>query len=423
MDSHESDAAARPLGRGHQGGAAPPDHRRSVRPVPVHSDGAAPGTGRVHVTVRSDRLEIRLLAHYTRSDLDAIRALPGRCWHPGLRVWTVPHPARFLPTLTRTFGSRMVVEEPEAPDPGYSVPDRTDAADVAAEPDPARPEPDLARRTLARTSDALHARGYSPRTRKVYLGHVRRFLQWCEREAVQEEDPSTTATRYILHLVRGRRVSRSYHNQVVSALRFLFETVLGRPRLALAIPRPRPSRSLPNVLSLEEVARLLAAAQHPKHCALLMLVYSAGLRASEVVRLRYDDLEPERGLLRVRGGKGRRDRYSLLSRKALEAVELYRQAFPQRGKWLFPGQRAGRHYTVRSLQRVVEKCAGVAGIERRVSPHVLRHSFATHLMEAGTNLRSIQELLGHQSPRTTQVYTHVAQTSLAAIRSPLDGLE
>jgi integrase/recombinase XerD len=198
--------------------------------------------------------------------------------------------------------------------------------------------------------------------------------------------------------------------------------VLGRPKLALRIPRPRKERQLPAVLSPEEVARILARARNPKHRALLMLLYSAGLRVGEVVRLRVPDLDVERGLVRIRRGKGGKDRYTLLARRAIEAVRLYRDAYPTTG-WLFPGPNPDRHLTTRTVQRIVKNVAEAAGIEKDVSSHTLRHSFATHLLEGGTNLRVIQELLGHQSARTTQIYTHVARSTLETVRSPLDNLE
>lgn len=217
-------------------------------------------------------------------------------------------------------------------------------------------------------------------------------------------------------------MSRSYHRQVVGARRFLFETVLGDPRMALAIPRPKKEERLPVVLSAEEVAALLARTRNLKHRALLMLLYSSGLRVSEVVRLRVEDLDADRRLLRVRRGKGRKDRYTLLARRAVEAVSVYCRAYPI-GPWLFPGGRQDRHLTTRSVQRVVARSARAAGITKNVTPHTLRHSFATHLLEAGTNLRIIQELLGHQSSRTTEIYTHVARSTFEAVRSPLDNLE
>jgi integrase/recombinase XerD len=236
------------------------------------------------------------------------------------------------------------------------------------------------------------------------------------------DDPEAQCQAYVLELIERRRVSRSYQNQVVSALRFMCEAVLRRPALALRIPRPKKERKLPEVLSPAEVTRLLARARNPKHRAILMLLYSSGLRVGEVVRLRPSDLDVERGLVRVRRGKGSKDRYTLLARRAVEAVRLYLDAYPSR-TWLFPGGRPARHLTVRSVQRVVKRAAQAAGISKDVTTHTLRHSFATHLLEGGTNLRIIQELLGHQSARTTQIYTHVATSALESVRSPLDNLE
>jgi site-specific recombinase XerD len=278
---------------------------------------------------------------------------------------------------------------------------------------------------LDRMHQELLLGGFSPRTLKVYLGHARRFSEWLERN---ELDPMTqnagvaeSATQYLLHLVETRRVSRSYHSQAVSALRFLMDKVYKKQGIERAIPRPRRERSLPRVLNKEETGRFLAELKNPKHRALVMLTYSAGLRVSEVVRLRSEDLDIARGLLRVKRGKGAKDRYTLLSDYALDAVRVYREAF-QPQQWLFPGQTPERHYTTRSLQRVVKACAARAGLGRQVTPHTLRHSFATHLLESGTDLRYIQELLGHQSSRTTEIYTHVTSTRLAAIRNPLDEL-
>jgi site-specific recombinase XerD len=276
---------------------------------------------------------------------------------------------------------------------------------------------------IERVRGALALRGYSPRTQKVYLGHLRRFLQWCDRrDPPASTDPGAQAQAYLLELVEGRGVSKSHQNQVVSAIRFMFEAVLGQPALALQIPRPRKEHRLPEVLSPEEVARMLARTRNPKHRALLMLLYSAGLRVGEVVRLRPSDLDVDRGLVRVRKGKGARDRYTLLARRAVDAVRLYLDAYPT-GPWLFPGGKPGRHLTSRSVQRVVKQAAEAAGIAKDVTTHTLRHSFATHLLEGGTNLRVIQQLLGHQSARTTQIYTHVATSTLESVRSPLDNLE
>jgi integrase/recombinase XerD len=371
-----------------------------------------------------DRIEIALGRGFTRSDLRLVKSLPDRQFDPERKVWTVPAPYTdtAMDLLVEHFGSDAlrITRRPGVPSSDGS-PDRPDGI-------------------LARVEQGLLLHGYSPRTRKVYMGHLRRFVDWCDppvdegsRERpstqIQEEGIETLSDadvedliqRYLVHLVAHRDASRSYHNQAVSALRFLFETVLERPRLALRIPRPKTRRKLPDVLSTDEVARMLDKPRNLKHRALLMLLYSAGLRVSEVVRLRPDDLDEDRGLLRVRGGKGGKDRNTLLAQRALDAVRDYQAAYPT-DRWLFPGARSSRHLTSRSVQRVVTRVARAAHIRKRVTPHTLRHSFATHLLEGGTNLRIIQELLGHNSARTTQIYTHVAQTALQAVRSPVDNL-
>jgi len=277
---------------------------------------------------------------------------------------------------------------------------------------------------MEKVRQQLLLKGYSPRTRKVYLAHVRRFQEWCHSIEPAAEPPTLTtdhARTYLSHLVDERRASRSYHSQAVSALRILMGPVLNRPDLVGQLPRPKPERRLPRVLSQEEVRRIIAQVRHPKHRALVMLAYSSGLRVSELVRLRPDDLDLERGMLLVRRGKGGNDRYTVLSTRAVRAVQVYQAAFPSE-KWLFPGTKPGRHYSTRSVQRIVQRAAARAGIRKQVTVHTLRHSFATHLLENGTDVRYIQELLGHKSTRTTQIYTHVAHARLARIKSPLDEL-
>jgi integrase/recombinase XerD len=207
----------------------------------------------------------------------------------------------------------------------------------------------------------------------------------------------------------------------MSAIRFLAVHVLRDRSLLLTTPRPKRAIQLPAVLSREEVAALLEQVTNTKHRALLMVIYSAGLRVGEAVRLRVEDIDGRRRTIRVRGGKGHKDRYTLLSDRALNVLRQYfKQERP--ATWLFPGSRRDRHLTIRSVQKIVEAASKRAGILKHVTVHTLRHSFATHLLEAGTSLRHIQELLGHNSPKTTEIYTHVSTAELQRIRSPLDDL-
>jgi len=266
-----------------------------------------------------------------------------------------------------------------------------------------------------RFREEMRLRGYSPRTQKAYCRHVEEFLQ----AAAASASLSEAIRDYLLRRTAQDKVSRSYHDQLVSALRIFCRCVLGKRIEELPLTRPRRERRLPTVLSRQEVTRLLAAVRNAKHRAVLTLVYSAGLRVSEVVRLRAGDLDRERRLIHVQRGKGAKDRYTLLADAALKVLDEYLEG-ETLGSWLFPGSRPTRPLSVRSVQKVVERGRLAAGIEKRFSVHALRHSFATHLLEAGTDLRFIQELLGHGSARTTQIYTHVSTRDLRRIRSPLD---
>ena len=186
------------------------------------------------------------------------------------------------------------------------------------------------------------------------------------------------------------------------------------------IKRPKKDRKLPVVLSKEEVKKTLDATSNIKHKAILMLMYSGGLRV-EIIRLRPEDIDANRKLIYIRASKGRKDRYILLSDVALQTLrEYWKKEKPQ--KWLFPGWNKEKHITSRTVQKIFQNACRKAGINKNVSVHSLRHSFATHLLESGINLRYIQELLGHKSSKTTEIYTHVSTKDLRAIKSPLDSL-
>ena len=227
--------------------------------------------------------------------------------------------------------------------------------------------------------------------------------------------------RYLLHLIEEEGASYSYTNQCISAIKFLYGKVLKRPAPVEQLPRPRKEHKLPNVLSRQEVMRLLGTVENPKHRAIMLLTYSGGLRLGEVVRLKVGDIDSDRNLIHIRQAKGRKDRYTLLSKVALEALRAYYRKY-QPQTWLFPGAKPGRHLHERSVQKVFDRAQEKAGIRKDVSTHTLRHSFATHLLESGTDLRYIQELLGHKSSKTTEIYTHVSEKNIGQIQSPLDAL-
>jgi len=210
-------------------------------------------------------------------------------------------------------------------------------------------------------------------------------------------------------------------NQTINAIRFYYVEYLKKPFAVGDIPRPRNEKKLPVVLDKEEIKCIFDAVPNLKHKALLMITYSGGLRVGEVVRLQLEDIDSKRMTIHVHKAKGRKDRYTILGKKTIEVLrEYYKSYRPTR--WLFEGQQSGHHLTERSAQQVFKDAVTNARIHKNVSIHSLRHTFATHLLEAGVDLRYIQELLGHRSSKTTEIYTHVSRQRLSEIQNPIDSL-
>lgn len=265
----------------------------------------------------------------------------------------------------------------------------------------------------------LRVRGLAERTRETYLWSMRCFV----RHFMLPPDQLTAehVKQYQLHLTKERQVAWSTFNIHVCAIRFFYRNVLAVDWPVEHISYQRKGRRLPVVLSGDEVLALLSAVTNVKHRAILMALYSAGLRCGEALHLRVGDIDSGRMMIRVVSGKGRKDRYVMLSSALLEELRRHwRESHP--GPWLFPGEIAGRPLTNNCVEKLVAHAALVAGIKKRVTPHTLRHSFATHLLERGVNLRVIQRLLGHSSLSTTEIYTHVAETYVRDTASPLDTL-
>jgi site-specific recombinase XerD len=274
--------------------------------------------------------------------------------------------------------------------------------------------PSLPPKIATAMSQALRAMKYSQRTATRYFSIVDRYARFLDIPLI--ESGTEDATRFLACLEHDFKSSASTLNQAISALRFLYTKVLGRE--APLKRRPKSDRRLPGVLSREEAMRLVVAPRNLKHRALLVLAYSAGLRVSEIAALRVSDVDPSRGVILVRSGKGRKDRYTILATRTKRLLETYIDLYkPQ--SWLFEGQNGG-HLSTRSIQEVFCRAKDKIGITKIVSIHSLRHSFATHLLENGTDIRYIQELLGHANAKTTQIYTHIAKKDFLKIRSPYD---
>lgn len=267
--------------------------------------------------------------------------------------------------------------------------------------------------------DLLETKRYSLHTARSYVTLFAAFRRhYADRSLLDLGDREIS--RY-LHLIVKSGKSHSYQNQVINAIKFYYEQVLNMPQRFYDVDRPRKEHKLPEVLSEEEVKRMIMATGNLKHKTILVTIYSCGLRLSELLDLKLTDVHGERGLVTVKGAKGRRDRNTLLSPTTLQLLRKYFKMYRPK-YYLFEGQQGGR-YAARSVQEIVRRSLHVAGIRRHASPHTLRHSFATHLLEQGTDLRYIQELLGHSSPKTTEIYTHVSTRNIGQIRSPIDKLD
>ena len=262
-------------------------------------------------------------------------------------------------------------------------------------------------------------RNLSPLTIRIYVDCVAHFARHFGTSP-EHLGPEHIRT-YLLHLAQERKASWSYFNQTRCALRFLYSNTLNRPWVDAGVVCPRVPRKLPVVLGLDEVAQFFAAVDNLKHRAILMTAYAAGLRLSEVVALRVEDIDSRRMVIRVRQGEGRKARDVMLSPRLLAVLRRYWLAVRPRD-YLFPGARPDGHISPRAVQKVCQAALIVSGLKKRVSLHALRHSFATHLLEAGTDLRTIQVLLGHNHLSTTARYTHVSTERLRSTSSPLDRL-
>jgi integrase/recombinase XerD len=268
-----------------------------------------------------------------------------------------------------------------------------------------------------RMIEDLRIRNFSPNTIAGYIGYVARFARHFGRSPAGLGPEHVRG--YLVHLRDQRRARMGTMVQCVSALRFLYRTTLKRGWAIPEIPYPKRERKLPVVLTRTEVLGFLGSLGNPKHRAILTTAYASGLRVSEVTHLKVADIDSARMVIHVRQGKGRKDRFVPLSKNLLELLRAYwKIARPT--TWLFPGGKGSAPITPRSVERVCAKARAALGWTKHVRPHTLRHSFATHLLEAGTDIRTIQVLLGHRTLSSTATYTHLSTASLQGTKSPLD---
>lgn len=262
----------------------------------------------------------------------------------------------------------------------------------------------------------LELKRYALNTCKTYISQFEKFINYYPDKDIIEL--SEQEIRRYLQLLIQQNKSNSYINQTINGIKFYYEVVMGMPNRFYSIERPRKEQKLPQVLSKEEIHAILANTNNIKHRCIVGLLYSAGLRRSELLNLQLTDIDSKRMLVYIRNAKNNKDRYSLLSNTVLKELRLYYKKWKPE-EYLFEGV-LGQKYSVESVAKIVRRASKKAGITKRVTPHMLRHSFATHLLESGTDIRYIQTLLGHSSTKTTEIYTQVAINNFKSIRNPLD---
>jgi site-specific recombinase XerD len=346
------------------------------------------------------RERLRIAFRYTYRLKECVKEFPGTKWDPKLGFWRLDDPEG-APALTahlRAAGFRVCSDV--APNSGIQKIMRS------------APHP-----LALRFREYLLARRYSQSTVGVYSTFIQQFLYFLG-DTPAEKATNSEGEAFLEYLVLKRRIAISTHRQAISALKqfalFLPESEIDPEGLV----RPRRSHKLPSVLGEAEVIRLLQVTRNLKHRAILALIYSCGLRIGELLQLEWKHIDLERRQVWIRSGKGRKDRQVVLAERIVPLLQNYRATYqPER---YFAEGAPGHCYSPTSIRAFLKRSAKRAGILKRVTPHTLRHSYATHLLEKGVDIRYIQELLGHAKPETTMVYTHVSRKDLLSIRSPLD---
>lgn len=349
-------------------------------------------------------------------DIEFIRTFKYARWDKASYRWVIPNYGQNLKLLQSYFNSRLAYVVYKESAPTKPMPAINPSEVVASLPPLAAeslPEVEQFRRWME------HKR-YSPSTVNTYGHAITVFLQFIQPKT-SAEATNDDMQRFVYQYMIPHRLSFSYQNQAVNAAKLFFKTIRGSKLEVEQLERPRREHKLPNVLSKEEVAAILSASPNLKHRTMLSLIYACGLRRSELLSLTPKSIDSKRHMLIVLNAKGKKDRMIPISDKVIAMLREYYKAYRPK-VWLFEGQEPGEPYSETSLQKVLKFSLGLANVNKPATLHWLRHSYATHLLESGTDLRYIQELLGHKSSRTTEIYTHVSEKSLQKVKSPFDDL-
>lgn len=337
-----------------------------------------------------------------KKDWQRIKEMPGSFYNRTQRMWSIPNTEKNLKKVQVFFGDRLQIQERSKQ---AKIPSIEPSEKVQAE--------------LERNYQTMVLKGFSESTIRSYQHDLKPFFNFFEKYEYRSINKEQIEG-YVYHLISKYKISEQKQNSVINAIKCYYEHCLGMPREYYNITRPKKSVNLPNVLSEEEVIKILNQPSNIKHRAILHTIYGSGLRVGEVIRLRVDDVRSDDGYLFIKDSKGKKDRHTVLSPHLLKLLrEYYIEHKPS--YWLFEGQDGGQ-YSARSIQNIYRRAVKETGANPWSTPHTLRHSFATHLMQRGVNIRYIQSALGHASSKTTEVYTRILAINNETLTSPLDNL-
>jgi len=342
---------------------------------------------------------------YNTRLIEEVKKLPGSRWSQTKRCWYIPADNFHLDTFLNKISGIADIDASNLKDNSIS--------NISTGRIKESFLPELPKGYL----EILEQKRYAKSTIKTYTAYFRQFADYFSEKSLEKID-FEQINGYLLELITKKSISPSQQNQRINAIKFYYEKVLGREKQYYKIYRPRKTKALPKVISEDELFKMLEVASNSKNKVIIGLIYSAGLRRSELIQLRKQDLVTDKGMIFVRGAKGKKDRTTILSDMISGFLDTYFNEYKP-NYWVVEGP-ARKQYSETSVLNIIKNTAKKADISRTVTPHMLRHSFATHLLEQGVDLRHIQMLLGHSSSKTTEIYTHVSKKSLANIKSPLD---
>jgi integrase/recombinase XerD len=356
----------------------------------------------IHIP-RKEAKRFKVFIPYERKEWrEIVKSMPGRYYHPQQKLWSLPNTQDNMESLKQLFGSEV---------------------EFISETQPINlPKPTLneeGEKALLAVEQKLRLKAYSYHTIKNYKSALIYFFSYF-RSKSPGQITKTDVESYIYHLINKYKISESKQNTIINAIKAYYEHVLGFPREFYDIQRPKKPNTLPNVLTQEETKRLLETPSNLKHKAILWTIYSCGLRISELINLRIEDIHQDDGFVFIKGGKGKKDRRTILSPKLVGLLNEYEEAYKP-SYWLFEGQTGGK-YSATSIRNIFRKAVKESNANPWATVHTLRHSFATHLLQQGVNMRYVQTMLGHSSPKTTQIYMHVLEINNKVVHSPLDFL-